>query len=73
MTNEGRVFYVQAFYHGGMTNLEIIPDAGHFCVASDGKIIAELHCNTVWEQISGVPLPQEVLESIYQQMEQKKS
>ncbi len=73
MNDEGHVFYVQAFYHGGMTSFEIIPDGKHYCIAADGKIIAELRYNNGWQQISGAQLPKEVLESIYLQIEQKKS
>ena len=73
MSTPGHVFYVQAFYHGGMTSFEIIPDGRHYCIAADGKIIAELRHDNDWEQISGEQLPKEVLESIYQQIDQKKS
>ncbi|MDB4925783.1 hypothetical protein [Mucilaginibacter sp.] len=65
--------YVQAFYNGGMTGFEIIPRGDHFDVARNGEIIAALQHGQTWQQISGKRLPDEVLQSIYQQIEKPES
>ncbi|MDB5111219.1 MAG: hypothetical protein JWR67_2333 [Mucilaginibacter sp.] len=72
--SEDHVFYVQAFYHGGMASFEIIPDGDIYNIASDGEIIASIqHHHNGWQQLSGKQFPKEVLVSIYQEIEQKKA
>lgn len=66
-------FYVQAYYNGGMTGFEIIPHDDYFEVARDGKIIATLRHSGNWQQVSGDRLPDDALQSIYQQIDQPKS
>jgi hypothetical protein len=70
--SEQHNFYVQAFYKGGMNSFEVIPDGNMYRIASDGKIIAELQNAGEWSQISGEQLPDEVLESIYMEIDEKK-
>jgi hypothetical protein len=64
-------FYVQAFYRGGMNSFEVIPNEGHFGVAYDGKLIAELQHNEAWEQTSGENLDEDVFATIVQAIESK--
>ncbi|HEY0244666.1 MAG TPA: hypothetical protein VGC01_03810 [Mucilaginibacter sp.] len=71
--SEEHNFYVQAFYQGGMNSFEVIPDGNNYRLARDGKIIAELNHDDSWQQTGGEPLPQGVLESIYQEIDQKKA
>jgi len=73
MDDNNHRFYVQAFYHGGMNSFEVIPVSDRYEIATDGKIIAELFKSDKWSQISGQELPQEVLESICQQIEERKA
>ncbi len=61
--------YVQAYYNGGMTGFEIIPNGDYFEVARDGGIIATLKRIPTWHQVSGDRLPDEVIESMAQQIE----
>ncbi|MDB5115652.1 MAG: hypothetical protein JWQ79_1144 [Mucilaginibacter sp.] len=68
------VFYIEAYYNGGMTGFEIIPRDAHFKIAKNGHIIAVIkNNNDGWQQISGDKLPDEVLQSIYQQIDRPKS
>jgi hypothetical protein len=72
--SEDHVFYVQAFYDGGMTGFEIIPNGDIYNIARDGKIIASIqHHHNNWQQLSGKQFAKEVLESICQEIEQKKA
>jgi len=66
-------FYVQAFYHGGMNSFEVIPIGDRYEIAADGKIIAALYKTDTWTQVSGEGLPKEVLESICQQIEDRRA
>lgn len=66
-------FYVQAYYNGGLTGFEIIPRDDDFLVANNGDIIAILHHGENWQQVSGKRLPDDVLQSLYQQIEKPKS
>lgn len=65
--------YVQAYYKGGMQGFEIIPRDNYYEVAKNGEIIARLQHNKTWQQISGEQLPDDVLQSIYQQIERPES
>jgi hypothetical protein len=62
-------FYIQAYYNGGLTGFEVIPNDGAFNIARNGEIIATLQRNPTWQQTAGEPLPDDVLQSIYQQIE----
>ena len=64
-------FYVQAFYNGGMNSFEVTPHDDKYKVAYDGKTIAELWHYKEWEQVSGVPLDEDVFVSIKQAIEAK--
>lgn len=66
-------FYVQAYYNGGMTGFEIIPRGDYFDIARNGEIIATLQRSQTWQQIAGEQLPDDVLQSIYQQIEKPES
>jgi hypothetical protein len=65
--------YIQAYYKGGMTGFEVIPGDDQYTVARDGEIIAVLRQSPDWHQISGDKLPDDVLESIIQQIEKPQS
>ncbi|WPU91776.1 hypothetical protein SNE25_20885 [Mucilaginibacter sabulilitoris] len=62
-------FYVETYYKGGMANFEIVPNEGHFAVAYDGEIIAEIQHNEDWEQTSGEELDEDVFDTIVQKIE----
>lgn len=68
-TNES--FYVQAYYHGGLTSFEVTPTGHSYLIAYDGQLIAELQHNEDWMQISGKPLDEDVFVSIKQSIEAK--
>jgi hypothetical protein len=65
--------YVQAYYKGGMTGFEVIPGQDQYTVARDGEIIAVLRRGPEWHQISGEKLPEDVFESIIQEIEKPQS
>jgi len=64
---------VQVFYNGGLNSFEVLPNGENYRIAADGHIIAELKHGTTWQQVEGKPLPKQVLVSIYQEIDQKKS
>jgi hypothetical protein len=64
-------FYVQAFYKGGMNSFEVIPIEGYFVIAFDGKFIAKIQHNKVWEQTFGDPLDEDVFITIKQAIEER--
>lgn len=66
-------FYVQAYFNGGMNSLEVIPQGHRFAIAYDGRVIAEVERNPDWQQVTGNILPDEVLTSIFQEIDNKKS
>jgi len=66
-------FYVQVYFNGGMNGLEVIPQNNQFAIAYDGRIIAQIEHADGWRQVSGDKLPDDVLTSIYQEIESKKS
>jgi len=71
---EGNNFYVQAFYKGGMNSFEIIPVTDHYNVAYDGEIIGEISYDTnTWRYLGGEDLSKEILQSIAQQIDERKS
>jgi hypothetical protein len=67
--SETDTLYIQAFYNGGMNGFEIVPHGKSYSVAYDGKIIANIQHNEVWEQVSGETLPDDVLTTLYQGIE----
>lgn len=66
--NNGNL-YVQAYYQGGMTGFEVLCGDGIYRIARDGGIIATLKHDIKWYQVSGDPLPAEVVQSIGMQIE----
>ncbi|HEY9535663.1 MAG TPA: hypothetical protein VIQ77_14070 [Mucilaginibacter sp.] len=70
--NNGNL-YVQAYYQGGMTGFEVLCSDDIYQVARDGRIIATLRHDTQWHQLSGDPLPDDVIESIGMQIEKPES
>jgi hypothetical protein len=60
--------YVQAYINGGMTAFEVIQHGDFFEIAHDGKIVATMKHQNGWQQVSGDRLPEEVIESIGQQI-----
>jgi hypothetical protein len=67
MSNDN--IYIQAYYKGGMTGFEVIPGEDQYTVARNGEIIAVLKQSPNWNQVSGDKLPDDVLESIIQEIE----
>jgi len=65
--------YIQAYYQGGMTGFEVLCSEGVYRVARDGRIIATLQRDAQWRQLSGDPLPEEVIESIGMQIDKPES
>lgn len=70
--NNGNL-YVQAYYRGGMTGFEVLCGDGIYQVFIDGHRIATLNRDNKWRQISGDPLPEEVVESIGLQIDRPQS
>lgn len=62
-------FYVEVFYRGGMASFEVIPNKGHYGIAYDGSMIAEIQYNEDWEQTRGEQLDEDVFITIKQKLE----
>lgn len=67
MNNDG--IYVQAYYRGGMTGFEVLCRDDIYSVFISGHEIATLIRENKWKQVSGDPLPDEVVESIGMQID----
>jgi hypothetical protein len=70
--NNGNI-YVQAYYRGGMTGFEVLCSDDIYKVFIDGHEIATLVRENKWKQVSGDPLPDEVVESIGMQIDRPQS
>jgi hypothetical protein len=62
-------FYVKAFYLGTIESFQILPNEGHFGVVLNGKLIAEIQNNEIWEQTSGKQLDENVFSAIVERIE----
>jgi hypothetical protein len=58
-------FYFKDTISGVEHDYRITENETHFGIEKDGVIIAKVRRNEDWEQISGEPLPLEVLNKIY--------
>ena len=62
-------FYFKEVVAGKEHDYRITMNDCKYSIEQDGKLVAEIHCNEIWEQISGDTIPPDVVEFIGEKIE----
>lgn len=47
---------------------EVVPNLSHYAILENDETVAEIEFNETWKQISGNPLPKEILASLVEKI-----